>query len=142
LNGNPAINLEFDPWFSVPVSQRVWLCQKQDNYMTIFLCEYADYSASRYICQQQKSYRWRAASVANAAGIASSFPNTEKKAPCSKGLFLFKKIEGVEPPQPAAGFDPLPGDHAKKLRISRTMLRNKTLSSPPGFIKILLFKYK
>jgi hypothetical protein len=36
LNGNPAINLEFDPWFSVPVSQRVWLCQKQDNDMTIF----------------------------------------------------------------------------------------------------------
>ena len=39
MNGNPAINLAFDPWFSVPVSQRVWLCQKQDNDMTIFLYE-------------------------------------------------------------------------------------------------------
>jgi hypothetical protein len=39
VNGNPAINLAFDPWLSVPVSQRVWLCQKQDNDMTIFLYE-------------------------------------------------------------------------------------------------------
>jgi hypothetical protein len=63
LNGNPAINLEFDPWFSVPVSQRVWLCQKQDNYMTIFLYEYANSAPFCYICQEQKSYSWRAASA-------------------------------------------------------------------------------
>jgi hypothetical protein len=56
LNGNPAINLlEFDPWFSVPVSQRVWLCQKQDNDMTIFFYECKNYIPPPYICQEQKN---------------------------------------------------------------------------------------